>query len=404
MEELTKLNDELGLSGAKLYVAARKRGLDVSRAQAIEVAKGGATQLFKAPPRSSGKIASRAPRAKVQADIVDYKQLDPKENDGYKAALLASEVFSRKLYYEPLKSKRPEEVLQAYQSILARIGPIERLDTDAGGEWKLVEAKLKADGVGYVHRQGPNDLGVLDNAMGRWKADISRRMIEANSGKWTAFAKSATEAYNATPHAALRGDEPRESEKPIQRFHSYQDNARKIEQNQKVTEGKAARLEATGAFRYQLLKQSFTRSFKPRWSSEVLKVDNIQGSSVKATNGRTFSLNKVLPVDSGSKDYKVPATLAKGSAARDQNTKSELQPFEARLKAFLGNGSRTLTETSVYLKSLDGWEQALTKRRLNRHGGTAAALRLMSGFKIEGPAYNSKVSVVRRRIVGKRPS
>ena len=390
-----------------MYTAARKKGIDITKQQAQEVASKSVRQIFAPQPRSDGKIASRAPRAKLQADLVDFKQTDAKENDGYRAVLLASEVFSRKLYAEPLKSKAPKEVLEAFNKILARTGPVERVDTDQGQEWQLVERKLKDGNIGYTVRESINALGVLDSAMGTWKAALSRKMADGNTARWVDKVKSTTDAFNSTPHGALRGDEPDEvEEKPVVKFHAYQDNARRIDQNIKASAGKRTKLAETGAFRTLLPKSSWVRATQPKWSSEVHKLEDVQGSSVKSTQGKTFHISKVLPVDPESKDFPVPASIARGSAARDLNTRRDLEPFAARLKAYLAggtNGARSLTEVARHAKTLAGWELAMAKHRLNRPGGLQQALRLLN-FEVFGPAGpgQRKVRSKRMRLRGKQ--
>jgi hypothetical protein len=114
-------------------------------------------------------------------------------------------------------------------------------------------------------------------------------MVSTKSETWYDMVVPVTAARNKTPHGALRGDEPREVDtNPVIKFHSYQDNARKIVQNTKATESKKEQLENTGYFRPLLPRSAWERANRPKFSGETLQVENIQGTSVKATNGKLF--------------------------------------------------------------------------------------------------------------------
>ena len=80
MEELRKLNVELDTSASKLYTAARKRGLDITREQAKE-ATSSTRELFRKVPKSDGKVAARGKNSKLQIDLIDFKQEDTKKTE-----------------------------------------------------------------------------------------------------------------------------------------------------------------------------------------------------------------------------------------------------------------------------------------------------------------------------------
>jgi hypothetical protein len=278
------------------------------------------------------------------------------------------------------------------------------VDSDQGREWLDVETFLKEQGVGYTVKESTNSLAVLDSAIGSFKQAISRLQLSKNSESWVDQVVPATSAHNRTPAGALRGDEPREIDKPLVRFHALQDNATKIQQNQKSTENRKAQLETSGYFRPLLPRSAWERANRPKYAGTTLKVDNIQGTSVKATNGKLFPLSSVTAVRESSKDIKVPKALQIGSRARDERIATALAPFATQLKNFMGSGVQTIPPASKYMKSTDGWEEAMTKLRLNRPGGFATAARAL-GIVVSGSGQAMRIRapgpVVKRRIVGK---
>ena len=57
-------------------------------------------------------------------------------------------------------------------------------------------------------------------------------------------------------------------------------------------------------------------------------------------------------------------------------------PFEARLKNFVGDGSKTVKQIGVHMKAGVGFENALSKARMNKPGGIKAFVKMFSDFKV----------------------
>ena len=75
--QLEELAQRLGVPGGqKLYQAARKRGIRVTKDQVRQfVRKQGQKQIFRPLPPSAGKSASESEQMRAQIDIVDLNSL-----------------------------------------------------------------------------------------------------------------------------------------------------------------------------------------------------------------------------------------------------------------------------------------------------------------------------------------
>ena len=84
MSTLEALNDELGFPGArKLYLAAKKRGLNVTQQQAKQVTERNVGSHVVAPLQPSrGKTAAENLDARWQMDLADVKN-DQKGKDKF---------------------------------------------------------------------------------------------------------------------------------------------------------------------------------------------------------------------------------------------------------------------------------------------------------------------------------
>ena len=156
-----------------------------------------------------------------------------------------------------------------------------------------------------------------------------------------------------------------------------------------------------GAFRPMLAKQSFQRSFRPRFSGEVKTVEDIQGGTVVSGSQR-YDIARVLPTSKESKKVELPE---QGSTARDATKRQELQRFVAPLKRFLEGGEKGMGAASTHLKTVPGFTGAMDRLRLNRPGGFSDFVKLFaSDFEIGGPdgPGQKTVKVRRRKLVGKQ--
>ena len=115
---MNQLYEELGFpSAAKLFLAARRRGVPGTREDAERIAGQNPVRQANAPvARSLGKTAAEEPNARWQMDLAEI-QNDNKSKE--KFALVVSDVFARKLYAQPLLNKKPVSVVEALRRIEA---------------------------------------------------------------------------------------------------------------------------------------------------------------------------------------------------------------------------------------------------------------------------------------------
>ena len=174
MAALFKLNDELGFTSAsKLYLAAKRRGLKVTKEEAKQVAeRNEGNQTIGPLQPSKGKTVAESPNARWQMDLADVKA-DVSEKSDDRFYLNVVNVFNRKMYSEPLTSKRPEEVRDALKKIVAR-APKQRpitISSDRGTEFTDKAMTDYIDSLGikrrYKDRGDMNAIAVVDRGMGQ---------------------------------------------------------------------------------------------------------------------------------------------------------------------------------------------------------------------------------------------
>ena len=100
MERLRELAKRLGNPGeAKLYIAAKKRGIPVTRNQFKQyLAQRPERQIFRPLPRSLGTTGASSLDEKWQMDLIEFRTNPSK---GFKYILVLIEIFSRQIWAEP---------------------------------------------------------------------------------------------------------------------------------------------------------------------------------------------------------------------------------------------------------------------------------------------------------------
>ena len=369
MEQLRALNDELGSPGvAKLLTAAKKRGIPATKEQAREV-QGDVKQLFAKVPDQKGAIATNDDGDVWQADLADLSQYSKKNNKDHSYFLLVVDVFSREIQTEPLETKKPQEVWEAFATILDRFGKKpSRLDTDDGNEFSgyfQEEATKKKIIVQTKEKEDINGISVADSALKSTKEALFRMLAKDNTTSWINYLSKATSAYNKTPHGTTYGEAPEDvADESIVKFRLLQDNALKLKRNSRQLQQRQEKLEAAGGFRTMLPRSEWQRAFKPKWSGDVKKIDAIEGGFVKSGNKR-YAISRLQPVIASQPSRTIPAALAKGSERRNETNKEALKQYVAPLKIFLKGGeAKDLSTIGRHMTDRLGFTENIKKLRL----------------------------------------
>jgi transposase InsO family protein len=123
--QLRKVWLDAGKPGiARFRAAAQRAGYPIKLAEARQFVETQATrQVFAPAPQSTGHVTAARLDDKWQADLIDFKQADTKQNNGFRVVLSVTDVLSRYTWAEPLPDKSAETVAKAFEPSCARRGP-----------------------------------------------------------------------------------------------------------------------------------------------------------------------------------------------------------------------------------------------------------------------------------------
>ena len=182
--------DQGPMTAKQLHAAAVRQGLQVSMKQVRDfVLRQAEQQTFKPGPQSKGKEGTREKDSDLQADIIDMKT---QKSGPFSAILIVVNPWNRKVALEPLKTKTPQEVTEAFKKTLTRLPKPDAVSTDQGNEFKTVfNAYLETERITHKYKdpRNLNTLAVLDAATKTIKTRMFQRMTRQNKTKWDGMLK-----------------------------------------------------------------------------------------------------------------------------------------------------------------------------------------------------------------------
>ena len=257
--------------------------------------------------KSHGYIVSYNPFNRLQLDIFVLKKYES-SNKGYGYILCIIDIFSRKVWCYPMKSKSLNDTTPAIKTFFSTSGLHEfnskalviiMSDSDSAfkGENREEEQnfqKVLSSNNAVLEPVKLNDhqaLGVIDVFAKNLKRILSKEFLENKNTKWIDILPDIIERYNNTPHSSLDDITPNQAiSDPKKRQHIMHLNILKARDNGFVTDlkpGDKVRIDDTALFK---------KGSESRWSDEIHVVKEATGKTVTLTDGTTHKRSKILMV------------------------------------------------------------------------------------------------------------
>jgi hypothetical protein len=205
-----------------------------------------------------------------------------------------------------LKTKNINEVVGAFREILKKGKKPIVLCSDNGSEFigSAFKRLLEEEGIisQLVEKGDHHALGIIDRLTRTLKNIMYKNFIVNNNNVWIDKLDGIVEKYNETPNEGILGFKPVdvwEEKDGVQAIlNTYNFERGSGSKENKFKEGDEVRV--------KLPDDKFKRGFHPKWSSDVGKVEKVEGRKVYV-NGKKY---KVVNVIKGSGN--VGAELTRG--------------------------------------------------------------------------------------------
>lgn len=227
-------------------------------------------------------------------DIFDFSKYY-RDNNNYKYMFVAIDIFSRKVFIEPLTEKNSEACASALQVIIMENKVKPRLissDDDGAFNSKPFNKILEINKIAHhtTIRGDHNALGIIDSFARKLRLIISRMFIRNKNTRWITNIKDIINKYNDTPHPALGKLTPNQATEEENHYIIYQINQAK----KKITKT-TSNLKVGDKVR-KTTKNIFSKKSEPIWSDEVYEVVKVSGQRITLNNGTIYKRGSLLKV------------------------------------------------------------------------------------------------------------
>lgn len=207
-----------------------------------------------------------------QSDLVDLQKLS-KHNDQIKYLLTTIDVFSKKAYVQPLKSKNSTAIIEAYKNIFANSGcKPQNLETDKGSEFiaKDVQEFFKKNNINHFTTKNPDvKAAVVERFNRTLKTRMWRYLHYMDTFRYYDVLQDLVEAYNNSYHRTIRMKPNDVNDNNILKV--YQN----IQKNYSNVKLKKPKLKIGDYVRLAKEKGTFEKGYETNFTEEVFKITKV---------------------------------------------------------------------------------------------------------------------------------
>ena len=262
-----------GLGGVEnLYAAAKREGLKVSRQEIQEFLQGQPTYTKHKPLRKKfrrNKVYAHGIDFVWQIDLVDLSRLS-RLNRGYTFLLSVIDVFSKRGWMIPLKSKSGQSLVKAFQSILKDGRVPYKVHSDKGTEFtnKLFQKLLADNDIAFYTTHNETKASVVERFNRTIKTRMFRYFTAQNTRRYIDILDDLIEAYNTKVHRSIGMPPNQVSEgnelRVWEALYGSKDPPIQLKKQERFRVGDRVRI--------SMLTQQFKKGYLPGWTDEVFEI------------------------------------------------------------------------------------------------------------------------------------
>ena len=240
------------------------------------------TQIFRVNKHRNGSIKAWNPKEKVQMDIVVMDKFG-KSNNGNKYILVLIDVFTRKGYAIPMKTKSINDTTEAFELFCENyfVPVVLNSDNDSSFMGKEFQNVIKKYDILMIENDVGNhrQLGVIDRFIQILKNDIYKHFKYQNTTNWIDILPKILKSYNETPKNSLNGIKPenahlKENVKIINGI-----NFQKMMEERKTSQPEI-KFKVGDKVRKKVKTVIKNRSYNPSYSTEIFTIEKLDGNKV----------------------------------------------------------------------------------------------------------------------------
>lgn len=244
---------------------------------------------FKQTKSYKGFNSYVAPSAlhEIQMDLAVFTD-SAQDNDGYKYAFVAIDIFTKYMWAVPIKDKRPPESIRAFKEILVKIGTPAQVLSDREGAWESDDfvALLNQHKIKHIISSSPPPFS--ERAVQEIKNMIHKRLdgLELSKEKWVDMLPPVLKKYNSRVHGStgLSPNDARDDKNNIQVYLNMRQKAQ--------FKRKYPPLSKLDSVRTYIKPHTFKKGYHSSWSSQVYKVTYVENNQYLVNDNKRRVYNR----------------------------------------------------------------------------------------------------------------
>jgi hypothetical protein len=214
-------------------------------------------------------------RQQFQIDLIDIKELH-KENDGYKYLLTCIDVFTKKAFVRPCKSKTASEVLSKFKSILNEAGKYPKtLLSDKGSEIKnrIFNKFCMDNNIKQIFPETDVHAAVVERFNKTLQVIIYKYLTQNETLRYIDKLQKFVSSYNNRYHRSIRMS-PNEGEKLKNHPKIFREIDKKITALYKKRG--VPKFNIGDFVRVKPVRRMFRRAYDPQFTEEIFEITEIK--------------------------------------------------------------------------------------------------------------------------------
>lgn len=215
------------------------------------------------------------------ADLKDLQSVS-KQNNGFKYLLTVIDIFSKRAYTIPLKSKSSDVIINAFEKLFNSSSRLpKKLWTDQGSEFTNRNFKkfLKDNNIELYHVYNEGKANVIERFNRTLGEMIQKHMTTNQTSKYINVLQKLLDEYNNKYHSSIKMTpfEASDPENVSTVRNNLYSNIKPIKPKKSFKVGDRVRITK--------YKTQFEKGYKPKWTNEIFTVEEINN-----TNPITYKL------------------------------------------------------------------------------------------------------------------
>ena len=152
--------------------------------------------------RGFNSYVAKEPLQEIQIDLAIFTDSAP-DNNGYKYAFVAVDIFTKICHAVPIKNKQPQESIRAIKEIFEKIGIPKIIYHDNEGSWSSLEfiRLINYHKIKQIITSTPPPFAESMIRTLKWMIHTRLDGLELNKEKWVDMLPSVLKKYNNTKHS-----------------------------------------------------------------------------------------------------------------------------------------------------------------------------------------------------------